>query len=169
MTQFEIECRCGRHSVTKKFMTILQILVAKTKFWKKLYFYKEYIFNLKNNFFGWKVGKCSKLSLKMVYFRKNSLKKLDTLFGRWWFLFFLNGWCICLKKQKKLRICKTILKKLDWGKNVFSQQLPCKKIAVKFVIFFFNKYFLIFFYLVVIFFVLYKKLKIDEDSYLSVF
>ena len=26
MTQFEIECRCGRHSVTKKFMTILQKL-----------------------------------------------------------------------------------------------------------------------------------------------
>ena len=30
-TQFEIECRCGRHSVTKKIMTILQILVAKPK------------------------------------------------------------------------------------------------------------------------------------------
>ena len=28
-TQFEIKCRCGGHSVTIKFMTILQILVAK--------------------------------------------------------------------------------------------------------------------------------------------
>ena len=28
---FEIESRCGGHSVTKKFMTILQILVAKPK------------------------------------------------------------------------------------------------------------------------------------------
>ena len=36
-TQFEIECRCGGHSVTKKFMTILQILVAKPKLWKNLY------------------------------------------------------------------------------------------------------------------------------------
>ena len=51
MTQFEIECRCGEHSVTKKFMTILQILVAKSKLWKNLYFYKEYIFNLKIDFF----------------------------------------------------------------------------------------------------------------------
>ena len=39
-TQFEIECRCGGHSVTKKVMTILQILVAKPKLWKNLYFYK---------------------------------------------------------------------------------------------------------------------------------
>ena len=37
-TQFEIECRCGRHSVTKKFMTILQILVDKLKSWKNIYF-----------------------------------------------------------------------------------------------------------------------------------
>ena len=51
MTQFKIECRCGGHSVTKKFMTILQILVAKPKLWKKLYFYKEYIFNVKIHFF----------------------------------------------------------------------------------------------------------------------
>ena len=28
MTQFEIECRCGGHSVTKKFKTILQKSVA---------------------------------------------------------------------------------------------------------------------------------------------
>ena len=37
-TQFEIECRCGGHSVTKKFKTILQILLAKPKLWKNLYF-----------------------------------------------------------------------------------------------------------------------------------
>ena len=30
-TEFEIECRCGGHSVTKEFLTILQILVAKSK------------------------------------------------------------------------------------------------------------------------------------------
>ena len=40
MTQFEIECRCGGHSVTKKFKTILQILLAEPKLWKNLYFYK---------------------------------------------------------------------------------------------------------------------------------
>ena len=34
MTQFEIECRCGGHSVTKKFKTILQLLLAKPKLWK---------------------------------------------------------------------------------------------------------------------------------------
>ena len=39
-TQFEIECRCGGHSVTKKFKTILQILLAKPKLWKNLWFYK---------------------------------------------------------------------------------------------------------------------------------
>ena len=50
-TQFEIECRCGGHSVPKKFMTILQILVAKPKLWKIFYLYKEYIFNLKVHFF----------------------------------------------------------------------------------------------------------------------
>ena len=31
------------------------------------------------------------------------------------------------------------------GKNIFSQPLPCKKVAVKLVIFFFNKYFFNFF------------------------
>ena len=40
MTQFEIECRCGGHSVTKKFKTILQLLLAKPKLLKKLNFYK---------------------------------------------------------------------------------------------------------------------------------
>ena len=30
-TQFEIKCRCGGHSVTQKFMRILQIQVAKPK------------------------------------------------------------------------------------------------------------------------------------------
>ena len=39
-TQFEIECRCGGHSVTKKFKTILQILLAKPKLWKNSYIYK---------------------------------------------------------------------------------------------------------------------------------
>ena len=39
-TQFEIECRFGGHTVTKKFKTILQILLAKPKLWKNLYFYK---------------------------------------------------------------------------------------------------------------------------------
>ena len=38
MTQFEIECRFGGHSVTKKFKTILQILLAKPKLWKKFIF-----------------------------------------------------------------------------------------------------------------------------------
>ena len=50
-TQFEIERRCGGHSVTKKFVKILQILLAKHRFWKKLYCYKQYIFNVKIHFF----------------------------------------------------------------------------------------------------------------------
>ena len=58
---------------------------------------------------------------------------------------------------------------INWGKNVFSQPLPCKKIAVIFGIIFFNKYFFYFFYLVVIVFFVSKKLKIYEDSYFSVF
>ena len=40
MTQFEIEFRFGGHTVTKKFKTILQILLAKPKQRKNLYFYK---------------------------------------------------------------------------------------------------------------------------------
>ena len=36
-TQFEIVCRFGGHSVTKKFKTIWQILLAKPKLWKNLY------------------------------------------------------------------------------------------------------------------------------------
>ena len=39
-TQFEIKCRCGGHSVTQKFKTILQILMAKPKLSENLYFYK---------------------------------------------------------------------------------------------------------------------------------
>ena len=35
MTQFEIECRCGKQSVTKKLKTILPILLAKPKLGKK--------------------------------------------------------------------------------------------------------------------------------------
>ena len=31
MTQFEIECRSGGHSVTKKFSAVLQVLVSKLK------------------------------------------------------------------------------------------------------------------------------------------
>jgi hypothetical protein len=57
ISQFEIECRFGGHSVTKMFMTILQILVAKPNLWKNLYFYKKYIFNLKIPFFWLKSGK----------------------------------------------------------------------------------------------------------------
>ena len=42
---------------------------------------------------------------------------------------------------------------INRGKNVFSQPWPCKKIAVKFVIFFFQQIFILFFfYLVVIVF-----------------
>ena len=40
MTQFEIQCRCGGHRVTKKFKTNWQILLAKPKLWKNLYFFK---------------------------------------------------------------------------------------------------------------------------------
>ena len=38
-------------------MTILQILVAKPKLWKNLYFYRQYIFNKKITFFLLKSGK----------------------------------------------------------------------------------------------------------------
>ena len=50
-TQFEIECRCGGYRVTKKFKTILQTFVAKAKLWKDLYFYKQYMVNVRNHFF----------------------------------------------------------------------------------------------------------------------
>ena len=60
MTQFEIGSRCGGHSVNKNCMTILQILVAKPKLWKILYFYKQYMFNVRVHFFFWlKKGKYS--------------------------------------------------------------------------------------------------------------
>ena len=51
----------------KKFMTILQILVANPKLWKNLYFYKEYIFNQKIHFFWLKSGK------KLLAVPKNGL------------------------------------------------------------------------------------------------
>ena len=57
---------------------------------------------------------------------------------------------------------------INWGKNVFSQPLPCKKNCCEICNIFFNEYFFIFFYLVVIiFFLIQKKLKIYEDSYFS--
>ena len=56
-TQFEIECQCGGHSDTKKFMTILQILVFKSNLWKNLYLFKQYIFIVKKIiFFAEKCG-----------------------------------------------------------------------------------------------------------------
>ena len=39
-TQFEIECRFSGHTVTKNVKTALQILLAKPKICKNLYFYK---------------------------------------------------------------------------------------------------------------------------------
>ena len=57
---------------------------------------------------------------------------------------------------------------INWGKNVFSQPLPGKKIAVKFVIIFFKIFFLILF--ILLWWLFYtKKMKIYEDSYFSVF
>ena len=47
MTQFEFECRCGGHSVTKKFKTILQIMWAKPKLWK-IYIFKNNTFSMLN-------------------------------------------------------------------------------------------------------------------------
>ena len=38
-------------ALQKKFKTVLQILRPKPKLWKKLYFYKWYIFNVKIHFF----------------------------------------------------------------------------------------------------------------------
>ena len=57
-TQFEIECRCGGHSVTKKFKTILQILLAKPKLWKIYIFISNTFSMLKFTFFllkSWKM------------------------------------------------------------------------------------------------------------------
>ena len=50
MIQFEIECKCGGHRVTNKFMTICQILVAKPKLWSKFIFFKAIHFIEKNHF-----------------------------------------------------------------------------------------------------------------------
>jgi hypothetical protein len=60
---------------------------------------------------------------------------------------------VYVRKSKKIQNIQDYTPKKNWslgmfincGKNVFSQPVPCKNIAVKFVIFFFNKYFLIFF------------------------
>ena len=64
------------------------------------------------------------------------------------------------EKEKGLKICKTIHTNFcgAWGfllmdeKNIFSQPLQCKKIALKFVIFLFNKYYYLFFWFFGIFF-----------------
>ena len=68
MTQFEIECRCGGHSVTLKFKTIVQILLAKPK----MYFFLCFILMLKFTFF---------LPGKMLLAVLKKRKKI-TLFGR---------------------------------------------------------------------------------------
>ena len=64
--EIEIEWRCGGHSVTKKFMTILKILVAKHKWWKNLYFNKQNIFNVKIYFFF--AEKTKKILMMMFLF-----------------------------------------------------------------------------------------------------
>ena len=74
---------CGRHTVTKKFKTILPILLVKPKLWKVYIFISNTFSMLKFTFFCQQVGKCSQPSLKVVNSRKNSLKKLDTLFAKW--------------------------------------------------------------------------------------
>ena len=50
MTQFKIECRSGGHSITSFILIILPILVAKPKLLNNLYFYKQYILNVKIHF-----------------------------------------------------------------------------------------------------------------------
>ena len=87
-TQFEIECMCGGHSVTKKFMTILQILVAKLKLWRNLYFYKEYIFNLKNNFFWLKSWKMLLAVPKNDLLWENFTRKIRHTFWQMVIFFF---------------------------------------------------------------------------------
>ena len=85
----------------------------------------------------------------MSIFLKNSQKKLGTLFARWWFLGFFLMAGVYVWKSKRVKNMQDYTPKniwslgmfIYWGKNVFSQSLPCKTIAVKFVIFFFNKYF----------------------------
>ena len=103
MTKFEIECSCGGHRVTKKCMTILQILVAKPKLWKKFIFLKVTHFQCKTYFFCWKVGKCSYPSLKIIKFSKKSLKQLDTLFARWWFFFIADVYVWKSKRGKNMQ------------------------------------------------------------------
>ena len=70
MTQFEIECRCGGNSVTKKLKTILQILLAKPKLWrrKKNIFISNTISMLIFTFFLLKSGKMILAVLKNVKF-----------------------------------------------------------------------------------------------------
>ena len=101
-TPFEIECRYGGHSVTKKFKTILQTFVAKAKSWKYLYFYKQYMVNVRNHFFFLlKRGEKLLGVPKMVNFRENLPKKLDARL-----LFFL---CLMyIFEANGLKICKTI-------------------------------------------------------------
>ena len=95
----------------KKFMTIWQILVARPKLWKNLYFYKKYIFNVKILFFLAEKWKNALSHPKNCQFEKKSLKKSDTLFARWYFFDMFM-----FKKAKGLKICKTIQKNcVDWG------------------------------------------------------
>ena len=89
MTQFDIEFRCGGHSVTKKFMTILQILLAKPKLWKKksLYFISNTFSMLKFTFFLLENGKMLLPVPKNGQLKEKFIKKLNTLFARWRFFF----------------------------------------------------------------------------------
>ena len=50
LTQFEIECRSGEHSVTKKFLTVFQIFTVKFKWPKKENIYWQDICNEDINF-----------------------------------------------------------------------------------------------------------------------
>ena len=113
----------------------------------------------------------------MVNFRKNSQKKLDTLFAKWWFLFFkVDGVYAC--KSKRLKNMQDYTPKkfwilgifLNWGKHILSQPLPFKKNSCEICNIFYQQiFFFIYFFFIVIGFFIYTKLKSYEDSYFSVF
>ena len=56
-------------ALQKKFKTILQILAAKPKLWKNLYFYKQYILNVTINFLfaeKWEKGQFYEKFIKKI-------------------------------------------------------------------------------------------------------
>ena len=100
----------------------------------------------------------------MVNFTKKSLKKLYTLFARWWFFLFLFMADIYVWKSKRDENMQDYTQTFFWSfrlsiylcKSVFSQPVPCKKNGCEDFHIFFQEIFFYYFFLLFTIFLIQK-------------